>query len=171
MTSTVQSLYERFVKTTQSMPNHPAVVYFNAPHWIPIHYQALHHSIRALAGFLHQNGLSKGDRIGIYMQNRPEWVMTDMAAYALGAVVVPIYPTLSEHDVHYIINDSDLKVVVVDNHDRFQMSSRVIGGHNALTTVITTRQFSDIQAKKIEAPHVTVQRDDLASIVYKKALC
>ena len=87
------------------MPNHPAVVYFNTPHWIPIHYQALHQSIRALAGFLHQNGLCKGDRIGIYMQNRPEWVITDMATYALGAVVVPIYPTLSEHDVHYIIND------------------------------------------------------------------
>ena len=166
MTGTVQSLYERFVKTTESMPNHPAVVYFNTPHWIPIHYQALHQSIRALAGFLHQNGLAKGDRIGIYMQNRPEWVITDMATYALGAVVVPIYPTLSEHDVHYIINDSGLKVVVVDAHDRFQISSRAMGEHSTLTTVITTHQFSEIQAKKIDAPHVPVQRDDLASIVY-----
>jgi len=71
--------------------------------------------INLLAARLKQIGVTKGDAIGIISCNRPEWVMIDLAALQIGAVVTPIYPTLSSSAVKYIVLDSKMKVLVVEN--------------------------------------------------------
>src|SRR5689334_16795167 len=53
----------------------------------------------ALAAALSRRGIRQGDRVAILAENRLEWALTDYAVMGLGAVVVPIYPTLLESDV------------------------------------------------------------------------
>ena len=58
-------------------------------------------------------GVGRGDRVAILAENRVEWALSDYAALGLGAVVVPIYPTLLEPDLEFILRDSESKGIVV----------------------------------------------------------
>ena len=69
--------------------------------------------IRDLSLGLGALGVGAGDRVAILSDSRPEWVIADLAALTAGAVTAPIYPTLPEAQVRYILADSGARVVVV----------------------------------------------------------
>ncbi len=62
--------------------------------------------VAALAAALERRGVARGDRVAILSENRLEWALTDFALLGLGAIDVPIYPTLLEPDVEHILRDS-----------------------------------------------------------------
>ncbi len=64
-------------------------------------------------GFM-ELGIQQGDRVGIISTNRPEWNMIDMAILQIGAISVPVYPTISENDYRYIVQHSGMKAVIVE---------------------------------------------------------
>lgn len=59
-------------------------------------------------------GIQKNDKVGIICSNRPEWNMLDMAIMQVGAITVPIYPTISKEDYKYIINDCGIKLIILE---------------------------------------------------------
>jgi long-chain acyl-CoA synthetase len=61
----------------------------------------------------------KRDKISIISKNRPEWLMVDLAAQKIGAVLVPIYPTINVNELQFILNDSQAKVIFVNDEDLF----------------------------------------------------
>ena len=65
-------------------------------------------------------GVKKGDKIAIISENRPEWVYSDMGSLALGAVDVPIYPSLTASSIEFILNNSESRGVIVSN--KFQLN-------------------------------------------------
>lgn len=65
-------------------------------------------------------GIKREDKVAILAENRPEWVYTDMAALALGAIDVPLYPSLTAVLVEFILNNSESKCIVVSN--KFQLN-------------------------------------------------
>ena len=65
-------------------------------------------------------GIKREDKVAIMAENRPEWVYTDMAALALGAIDVPLYPSLTAASVEFILNNSESKCIVVSN--KFQLN-------------------------------------------------
>ncbi len=67
-------------------------------------------------GFL-KIDVDKGDKIGLISSNRPEWNILDMAVLQVGAIPVPIYPTISESDYKYILNHSEVKYVFVEGDE------------------------------------------------------
>ena len=69
--------------------------------------------IRDLGLGLGALGVEPGDRVAILSDSRPEWVIADLAALTAGAVTAPIYPTLPEAQVRYILADSGARVAVV----------------------------------------------------------
>jgi long-chain acyl-CoA synthetase len=69
--------------------------------------------VAALARALERLGIERGDRVALLAENRLEWALTDYAVLGLGAADVPIYPTLLEPDLEYILRDSGSKGVVV----------------------------------------------------------
>ena len=69
--------------------------------------------IRDLALGFGSLGITTGDRVAIMSESRPEWVMSDLALLALGAAVVPIYPTLSGTQARYILEDAGAKLAIV----------------------------------------------------------
>ena len=75
--------------------------------------QELFDRIRDLSLGLGALGVGPGDRVAILSDSRPEWVVADLAALVAGAVTAPIYPTLPEAQVRYILADSGARVAVV----------------------------------------------------------
>lgn len=73
--------------------------------------QHVDHCSHALA----LKGIKKGDKIAIMSPNRPEWNFADFGIMQLGAAVVPLYPTLSEQDLTHIINDAEVKIILVSD--------------------------------------------------------
>ncbi len=69
--------------------------------------------VRLTAGGLLALGLSRGDRLAILAENRPEWVITDLACQMIGVVVVPMFSTLPPAQVQYILQDSGARAVLV----------------------------------------------------------
>jgi len=73
-------------------------------------------------------GVKKDDKIAIISENRPEWVYSDMAILGLGAIDVPIYPSLTAESIEYILANSDSKGVIVSN--KFQLNKILKIKHN-----------------------------------------
>lgn len=59
-------------------------------------------------------GIKKGDKVGIIAANRPEWNMLDMGIMQIGAITVPIYPTLTASDYLYILNHAEVTMVFLE---------------------------------------------------------
>lgn len=60
-------------------------------------------------------GIGKDDKVALMSPNRPEWNFCDFAINQLGAAVVPLYPTLSEQDLSFIIRDAGVKIIFVSD--------------------------------------------------------
>ena len=72
--------------------------------------------VNALSYGLIGLGVQKDDKIAIISNNRPEWAMLDMAIMQVGAITVPIYPTISEDDYLYILNHAEISCLFVEEH-------------------------------------------------------
>lgn len=81
--------------------------------WQKISGKEVYRRVTNTARCLRQWGIAKSDRIAIVSENRPEWAIADFAAQLLGAVDVPIYPTLTAEQVQFILQDSGVKVAFV----------------------------------------------------------
>lgn len=82
-------------------------------------------------------GIEPGDKVGIISGNRPEWNMLDMAIMQVGAITVPVYPTISEDDYKYIINHSEMKLAVIEGHEVMTKFSNIISETPNLKMVYT----------------------------------
>ncbi len=80
--------------------------------YVEMTYGELESWVDAVAARLVLFGVKKGDTVGVLSQNRPQWVIADLASLSLGAGVVPLYPTLPPSYLQYIINDSHMTVLV-----------------------------------------------------------
>ncbi|WP_309571577.1 long-chain-fatty-acid--CoA ligase [Deinococcus sp.] len=76
-------------------------------------YRELHTQATQLAGHLASQGIVKGDRVALWMQNSPAWVTGAFAAWQLGAVVVPLAPMLQAREFAFFLQDAGIRVGVV----------------------------------------------------------
>jgi long-chain acyl-CoA synthetase len=88
--------------------------------WKPISSAQIYQRVRALAAELTQWGIGKGDRVAILAENRWEWAIADFAALAIGAIDVPIYPTLTAEQTAVLLADSGSRVAFVSSHAQYE---------------------------------------------------
>ncbi|HET9100469.1 MAG TPA: long-chain fatty acid--CoA ligase [Acidobacteriaceae bacterium] len=88
--------------------------------WQPIMGRELYARVVAFAGALSAWGIVKGDRVALLAENRWEWAVTDFAVMALGAVDVPLYPSLTAQQVAAILADSGARIVVVSSAQQYE---------------------------------------------------
>lgn len=99
-------------------------------------YRELSAAVDQVAESLSKIGVRKGDRIAICAYNGADWVTADFAIAKLGAIVVPVYHTLSPQSVAYVLRDSGAKMVFVENARIFEMLERIRGDLPVLRTVV-----------------------------------
>jgi long-chain acyl-CoA synthetase len=92
-----------------------AVRYKEGDAWVSRSFAEVGETVRALSLGLIELGVGKGDKVSILANTRPEWTYADFAALSAGATVVPIYQTNSPEECQYVLENSDAKVVVVED--------------------------------------------------------
>ncbi|EFA84511.1 fatty acyl-CoA synthetase [Heterostelium album PN500] len=96
--------------------------------------EASNRAVNIGAGLVHL-GIQKGDRIGIFSINRPEWILSDMGAVNHGMVPVALYATLGPNAIEFIINHADIKLVLCEakNIDKMLQLTTTKG----MTTIVS----------------------------------
>ncbi|HET9154289.1 MAG TPA: long-chain fatty acid--CoA ligase [Solirubrobacterales bacterium] len=97
-----------------------AVKYKGGDRWVDRTFDEVVEIVRPLAFGLVALGVEKGDRVSILGNTRPEWTYFDFAALSVGATVVPIYQTNSPEECRYVLENSDSKVVVVEDAEQLE---------------------------------------------------
>ena len=70
-------------------------------------------------------GISKNDKVAIMSPNRPEWNICDFGIMQIGATQVPMYPTLSDNDIRFILTDADIHVIFVSDNALYEKLNKV----------------------------------------------
>jgi long-chain acyl-CoA synthetase len=83
--------------------------------WVDISYREAIEKIDAISAWLLNMGIVKGDRLGLVIENGPDYIYYDQALQQIGAINTSIYPTLTEAETEYILNDSGVKMLLVGN--------------------------------------------------------
>jgi long-chain acyl-CoA synthetase len=96
--------------------------------------------------------LSKGDRCVLLSENRPEWLIADIAIMNAGGVTVPLFTTYSEKDYEYIINDCKPKICIISNDIQFKKIKKFISSE---TKVISIENFN----QKIESIETILKKN------------
>jgi len=125
-------------------------------------------------------GIGPDDKVAIVSPNRPEWVLADFGIAQLGAVSVPIYPTMSAGDTEFILNDSGVKIVFVADRDLFDKINAIKGNTPSVQHIFTfdalseARHWNELiadgknnpQIEKLSVLKAAVKPDDLLTLIY-----
>ncbi|NOY51946.1 MAG: long-chain fatty acid--CoA ligase [Chlorobi bacterium] len=125
-------------------------------------------------------GIAKGDKVATISSNRPEWNFVDFGVLQIGAVHVPIYPTISETDYRYILNHSEVKVVFVEDANLYRKIKHIIPDIKNIIEVFSftaiegikhydeliKKEGADEDDRKIKEIKSGIIADDLATMIY-----
>jgi len=147
--------------------------------WKPISSHELYQNVAGVARALQNLGIHHGDRVAILSENRPEWAIADFASLLLGAITVPIYPTLIADQISYMLKDSGAKVVFVSSETQLQKVLSVRSQSEVEHIVImdsTTSPAEHMAPMMHSVPHKPdasldalaneVKSDDVATLIY-----
>ncbi len=180
----VETLSELFLNTLRSYPKPDLMLYKREGQYVPISTEAFGETVKKLSLGLWELGLRPEDKLIILSENRPEWVMTDLATLCLGGITVPVYTTLVAEQVRYIIDDSDARIVVYSNEEQgrkieeirprlTKVEHFITFQEEAAPGVLTLREVltrGEIilrnQPELFEARAQKIRPDSLASIIY-----
>ncbi|WP_113653352.1 AMP-dependent synthetase/ligase [Pedobacter namyangjuensis] len=112
--STVPSLLRNVVENIHK-PEETFLIHKKNANWEEISFKDTLLRADSISAFFLERGIQKGDRLGLMIENSPEYVYYDQGIQQIGAINTSIYPTLSEQEVAYIINDSGIKAILIGN--------------------------------------------------------
>jgi long-chain acyl-CoA synthetase len=112
-----ETLVDIFLNATESNSDR-LMLYQQAGKWKSISSREFYKRVSGVARGLLTAGITRGDRVAILSENRPEWAIADFAALMIGAVTVPIYPTLTAEQCEYVLQHSGAKVAFVSTAEQ-----------------------------------------------------
>ena len=148
--------------------------------WVPISSQEFYRNVAGVAHALANWGLSKGDRVAILSENRPEWTTADFACQLLGLVSVPIYATLTAQQSAFILQDSGARAIFVSSEHQLRKIEAVRAQTPvekiAVMDAVQTAHAFHMERLMHEGPTTrneqldnnarSINPDDLATIIY-----
>ncbi|WP_443937712.1 AMP-dependent synthetase/ligase [Pedobacter sp. MW01-1-1] len=87
--------------------------------WVHYSTQDFCAAVDDLSRGLIQIGVKKESRVAVVSHNRPEWNITDFAINQIGAYQIPLYPTLAEHDIKFIMKDAEISVIFIADEELY----------------------------------------------------
>jgi long-chain acyl-CoA synthetase len=119
------------------------------------------------------------DKVAIVSKNRPEWIMVDIAVQKTGAVLAPIYPTISVSELEFILNDAQVKLIFVNDEELFHkilsIKDRVPSLRDIYTFehVIHARHWKELlcaptaeEEQRLNSISEKIGENDLATVIY-----
>ena len=127
--------------------------------------------IRKIAQALIDLGINRGDHVALLSKNCPHWLMSDLAIQMVGAVSIPIYPTLNAESIQYILEHSESKAIFVGKLDDFSKQKTGIPDIPIITVEMygekgsqTWEQFVSNNKSLTEVQEMAP--DDMITIIY-----
>lgn len=125
------------------------------------------------------SGIKKGDSVSIISNNRSEWNFVDLGAMQIGAVTVPIYPTISDEDYVYIMNNAETKMLFVSSQELYARIRNLQTRIHSLKEIFVFNEFANapnwseflkrgrsIDANLLEKARDAVSAKDVACMIY-----
>ena len=140
----ISTIAELFLKSVDNLPDHPA--YFDKVdgEWVKTTYGEAGKIVENLAFGLASLGVKSSDKVAILSGNQSRWVLSDYAITGLGAATVTVYPTLISSQIKYIIENSDSKLIFVEDEEQTAKVMEFIDDLTELKTVVVMNdQTSD----------------------------
>jgi len=125
-------------------------------------------------------GIEREEKIAIIANNRPEWNFADFAIQQSGAVSVPIYPTISENDLNFILNDAKIKYIFVSSEDLYlkvkavSLNAPSVKEIYTFNKIVGAKHWTELvesgkknpKANEVEKIKASIQPTDLLTILY-----
>lgn len=154
--------------------------------WIEYSTVKVSELVNRLSSGLLYSGIGPGDfsiegrdKVAVISKNRPEWVMLDLAVQQVGAVLVPVYPTISEVELEFILKDAKVKLIFVNDPALFEKVNALKKNLPNLKEIISFEKIDGVRnwrdlllplteniLDEIRAISDKIQYEDLATIIY-----
>ena len=156
------------------------VMHRQAIQWVSISSAEFYQSVVGVARALREWGISRGDRVAILSENRPEWTIADFACLLIGAVVVPVYTTLTGEQTAHILQDSGARVVFVST-EKLLLKAQGIQSKTVVERIVVMDSVETTHAARLQrlmhdgpqerdaefdSAARAIAPDDLATIIY-----
>ena len=175
-----------FLETVDRLNKPAQFMRKNAVGWESIPAARALADVESFAHGLLSLGVGPGDRVALLAENRYEWAVSDLAILGIGAVTVPIYPTLTAQQVRYILENAEAKVCIVSTPAQLDKVGEIAASLPALAAIVAmepapptsgrSHSFADLLAegerRRAAAPEAfrrsagAIRPGDLATIIY-----
>ncbi|MCB0803045.1 MAG: AMP-binding protein, partial [Flavobacteriales bacterium] len=147
--------------------------------WVPTSTESFIDQAYQFGLGLLEKGLNPGDKVALISNNRPEWHIIDLGIAMAGMINVPIYPTITEEDYRYILNDAEAKLCFVADDELFQKVNSIIDQVSSLSNIYTIDKLpnrehwtsikdlgKDKDKKTLDTIMDGIKETDLATLIY-----
>jgi long-chain acyl-CoA synthetase len=150
--------------------------------WITYSTEEVNNYVNWVSYGLLSLGYKKGDKVATISGNKPEWNFADMALAQIGLVHVPIYPTIGTDEYEYILQHSDVKMIILGNKSIYNKVSPVAGRIKGLKEIYSFDQVDGVKSfdeiieagkrdagkfrDELEKIKSGIKPEDLATIIY-----
>ncbi len=173
----VTRLFDHIYYQQKNHPQQKALGYKPNDEWIYFSTDEIVEMAMQVSCGLLEMGVQPGDKIAlIAYKNRPEWVIMDIGLQQIGAINVPVYPTISSNEYVYIFNDASVKHCFVGGGDLFDKVEATRGEVQDLDRIYTFDKqegrpywkdiFSTNGKEKVKERMAAIKSEELATIIY-----
>ncbi|MCZ4245246.1 AMP-dependent synthetase/ligase [Pedobacter punctiformis] len=106
-------------------------------------------AVDALSKGLIKKGIGKGGRVAVMSHNRPEWNIADFAANQIGAYQIPLYPTLAEHDIQFILKDAEIAIIFVADEEIYKKVKPCVDAINPAVKIYSFDEIPEAESWKV----------------------
>ncbi len=174
------TLAEVFALRCRTSPNAPAYREFDGTtkEWKGVDWREVGARVARMREGLRREGLQPGERMAVMLKNSINWIIADQGAFAQGLVTVPVFVDDRPDNIAFIVNDADVKLIVIEGEDHWKRLKTVRDQLGPLIRILTVKPVNDA-----DEPRLTLLADwlpaepgsferaaagggDLATIVY-----
>ena len=135
------TLARMFWSRVERSGSEPAEMVKNRAGWQVLKWSEVGQAVRELAIALLALGVRAEDRVAILSRNRAAWVHADFAIFSAGAITVPIYSTYTPEQVAYIVNDSEARILIVEDPVQLAKALEARGRMSGLSRLVVMHGY------------------------------
>jgi long-chain acyl-CoA synthetase len=132
----MRTLPEGLLEHARERPDAPAVREKRRGRWHELTWAGYADRVARVAHGLRELGVQPGDRVAIHAENRPEWLIADLAIQGIGAISVGVYPTSPAAEVEYLLAHSESVVLIAEDEEQLDKALAVRERLPALRTIV-----------------------------------
>lgn len=138
-----------FLKQTDELRNKNAIGWFENDELKFYSYKEYKNIVESFSLALIKKGIIKQDKVCILSQTRKEWNILDLSILCAGAITTPIYHTYLSHEIEFIVNHSEAKMIIVEDDDQFNKLFKVLEKLKSLKFIVSIEKLKDENKNKI----------------------